>query len=118
LIPARFTVYAVIVRHRTRGKPFANHPGCSRNFSGWLGISSENAADNEEPRPRTGERALGHQTPLARINFLSNEDTGKQACIELAPGFFAVSAKTVSISKGFAQTNNISTCLARPRLFL
>jgi hypothetical protein len=23
-----------------------------------------------------------------RINFLSNEDTGKQACFELAPGFF------------------------------
>jgi hypothetical protein len=24
------------------------------------------------------------------INFLSNEDTGKQACLELAPGFFFI----------------------------
>jgi hypothetical protein len=23
-------------------------------------------------------------------NFLSNEDTGKQACFELAPGFFII----------------------------
>jgi hypothetical protein len=27
-------------------------------------------------------------SPASIINFLSNEDTGKQACFELAPGFF------------------------------
>jgi hypothetical protein len=36
------------------------------------------------------------------INFLSNENTGKQVCFELAPGFFIVSsynAQGISVSR-------------------
>jgi hypothetical protein len=48
----------------------------------------------QEPAHRfAGESIIG---PKVR-NFLSNEDTGKQACFELAPGFFILRASVLRL---------------------
>jgi hypothetical protein len=45
---------------------------------------SHRGMDQEAAHQFAGESIIG---PKVR-NFLSNEDAGKQACFELAPGFF------------------------------
>jgi hypothetical protein len=59
---------------------------CSRNFTTTEKVVNQHS-----------DRGMDH---TSIINFLSNEDTGKQACFELAPGFFIKSDFSVQLKTG------------------